>query len=237
MLTRRRTRKGVDNPETTSAFSRLPLELQWKVWEYVCPHLSASSPLVLPFGLGPTGRTVSPDKYGSLAAATATARTVLSTHAAFRFLALRALPHAITFKRVRAGAGVGMVRLNSERDLILLLPTFPRGRTREVNCAWRIPGFSEHVVNLTTDFEPVDFSVFIDMPTDSTYVESALHFYECFPNLRAVYPPCDAGRYGEEGLRWCRERALRTARRCGLCGGASSWRLSSSGRMWRGAAG
>lgn len=188
-----RTRRGVygESPDPTpqpapdcrtpnKGFARLPAELRWKIWETFCPHV-ASTPLALTFGLGPALKTVSPDEHGCLRKSTAEVRAVLAVHRESRSIALAALPHTITFRG-------GLVRLSRDRDIILLIPSLPRGQGTASGHP-NIPGFSEHVVNLATDFTAQDLAPEIEIVMDSTVAVNTLAFYTSFPNLRRVYEP------------------------------------------------
>ncbi|SPO06278.1 uncharacterized protein DNG_08967 [Cephalotrichum gorgonifer] len=183
-----------DSREPNKGFARLPAELRWKIWEAFCPHVS-SAPQALTFGLDRAAKKVFPDEKGFLAQSTAEVRAVLAVHRESRSIALAALPHTITFRG-------GLVRLNRDRDIILLVPSFPHG----LGATSRHPiiaGFSEHVVNLATDFKGKDISQEIEIEMDPTATVNTLAFYESFPNLRRVYQPTAlTGVYIKEHLGW-----------------------------------
>lgn len=85
-------------------FTRIPIELRWRIWEFFCPDLAAK-PRVLGFHVVPSRGDrpddVSPDPPAYLQATAV--RTVLATHRESRALALQAFPDSLSIASGRGG--------------------------------------------------------------------------------------------------------------------------------------
>ncbi|KAL2125726.1 hypothetical protein VTJ04DRAFT_2091 [Mycothermus thermophilus] len=171
-------------------FMKLPIELRFRVWEYICPELTGNG-RVVSFNLR-AGYSCDPwvDDSMYLDQTTVRVRLISAVHRESRQLAIKAFPDILNFGPDHEW----IVRFNARKDVIGL-STMMTPKHEHSSIFWKlglpsIPGFSERVRHLkifATQTQDVDLQGMFDN----------------FPNLEAVYrctpPPLDQ----PELLRWC----------------------------------
>jgi hypothetical protein len=171
-------------------FMKLPIELRFRVWEYICPELTGNG-RVVSFNLR-AGYSCDPwvDDSMYLDQTTVRVRLISAVHRESRQLAIKAFPDILNFGPDHEW----IVRFNARKDVVGL-STMMTPKHEHSSIFWKlglpsIPGFSERVRHLkifATQTQDVDLQGMFDN----------------FPNLEAVYrctpPPLDQ----PELLRWC----------------------------------
>lgn len=175
---------SVDSIEVTFfGFSRLPIELRRRIWEFFCPDLVAPS-RVFQFMLIPEATShgfISAWEGLSLDQQTAPARAVLSTHRESRTMALKVFPHVLEFR-----SGLGVIHFNRDKDIILVSG---HGIYRRLATD---PGFAESINHLALD------ALFIRH--NGAHVSGILR---SFPNLLTIYFAVEDQDCKTRHLRWC----------------------------------
>jgi hypothetical protein len=187
-------------------FTRLPIELRYRIWECFCPDLAAKG-RVYSFpteylsnyrsnarpGLGVMAR-------GMLKQQTEPARRVLAVHRESRQLALKALPDTLAFDRETCDEK-GLVRFYSKRDIVHVdnIDELVDWEAQHLDGHPPFSGFGEHIRNLA-----ISVNTLCEFGSSQYFARqySAL-FSRLFPNVEKVFYVTIPHDHAPEHLRWC----------------------------------
>lgn len=178
-------------------FSRLPIELRHRVWEFFCPDL-CDKPRVFSFDTYPdkSPRTCIYDGI-SMTQQTAAARTMLATHHESRVMALRFFPDTLAFD------SPGVLRFRKDRDIVLV--NEGRGPIGFKDVPPFHDGFRDNVVHLA--LLPRIGEMDDPLPSARS-LDFFLHLAQ-FPSLKTVYLHVDSSECATERLMWCKSDLMR----------------------------
>ncbi|KAK3306096.1 uncharacterized protein B0T15DRAFT_534319 [Chaetomium strumarium] len=182
-------------------FTRLPIELRYRIWELFCPDLTAKGRVYsFPIDSPRNYRSNAPLDLGVMAREmlkqqTEPARVTLAVHRESRQLALKAFPDTLSFDRESCDEK-GLVRFDSKRDIVHVDNVDELVDDDEQHLYFNKPfsGFGEHIRNLA-----------INMNTmcalgNSKYSALLTRF---FPNVETVFYVTIPHDHEPEHLRWC----------------------------------
>ena len=150
-------------------FTRLPIELRRRVWEFFSPDLLARS-RVLGFKPAPGKANYDVWEGPLLEEQTAPIRAVFATHMESRLVALKLFPHVLPFRK-----GRNILHFNKDKDVIFL--DLDEHLLNGMSAGF--PGFAENIKHLALDHPLV-----ID---DGVRRDDFIRFCLSFPSLKTLY--------------------------------------------------
>ncbi|KAI1483593.1 hypothetical protein F4774DRAFT_365939 [Daldinia eschscholtzii] len=160
-------------------FKSLPPELRAHIWEFFDPDLRAKARV---FYMIVRRSPIEFWRSATLIEQTAPARAMLATHRESRALALKSYPDTIGIHR-----GTGIIRYNSERDVILV----------SIGSVLRPNDLEEFVSSLGAT-KNLGFEYLREANEEILHSRLASH-----PTLKAVFRCYDSHDYSSRELRWC----------------------------------
>jgi hypothetical protein len=169
-------------------FSRLPIELRTRIWEFFDPDMRATA-RIFEF-VFPGGQQMDIWESATLDEQTTPARAILATHRESRALALRFYPDEARFRK-----GHSLIRCRKETDIILL-----QGYSADYSdCDWatQIPLFAgvKHVAFTASPS-------FIHPQALSDLGSGAYPIFKSLPDLHMIYYCLDAASQTAQSLGW-----------------------------------